>query len=260
VGPERLVEIRATLRSRAFQAPKVLWLRDEEPANFERVGHVLLPKDYIRYRLTGEFATDASDAAGTLFLDLRERRWSPEVLAALDVPVEWLPDVFESPEPTGSVHHRVADELGLPPVSRSRRGGGDQRPPPRPIGTGRSRTTGRCRARSGHGSGRVGFAHAEGVRGRSVRADPRLRARRWPGRATWPARPSTLSRPGVAAAGWRELTGLDYDELVAEARPSRPAPEGLVFLPYLTGGSARPTHPGRRGGFVGLRARHSRGH
>ena len=76
VGPERIVEITGNPALTGFQAPKVLWLRDEEPANYERVAHVLLPKDYVRYRLAGELATDASDAAGTLFLDLRRRTWS----------------------------------------------------------------------------------------------------------------------------------------------------------------------------------------
>src|SRR5919201_565555 len=95
VGERRLVEITGNPALTGFQAPKVLWLRDEEPVSFGRVEHVLLPKDYIRYRLTGRFATDASDAAGTLFLDLERRTWSAEILDALGVPAAWLPDVFE---------------------------------------------------------------------------------------------------------------------------------------------------------------------
>ncbi len=124
VGPDRLVEITGNPALTGFQAPKVLWLRDEEPANYERVAHVLLPKDFVRYRLAGEFATDASDAAGTLFLDLRERRWSSEVLDALDVPAEWLPDVFESPEPTGVIAGERRDRTGPARwrLGRSRRG------------------------------------------------------------------------------------------------------------------------------------------
>jgi xylulokinase len=103
----------------------VLWLRDEEPANFDRVASVLLPKDYIRLRLTGERATDASDAAGTLFLDLRSRTWSAEVLTALDVPADWLPPVMEGPEPSGNVLADVAGELGLPRGIPVAAGGGD---------------------------------------------------------------------------------------------------------------------------------------
>jgi xylulokinase len=88
VGARRLVEITGNPALTGFQAPKVLWLRDTEPANYERVASVLLPKDHVRYRLANELATDASDAAGTLFLDLRKRTWSSEVLEALDVPSE----------------------------------------------------------------------------------------------------------------------------------------------------------------------------
>ena len=97
-----------------FQAPKILWLRDQEPKAYERVVSVLLPKDYIRLRLTGEKATDASDAAGTLLLDLKARTWSSEILEALEISARWLPRVFESPDRTGSVLKKVAKELGLP--------------------------------------------------------------------------------------------------------------------------------------------------
>lgn len=97
VGPERIVEITGNPALTGFQAPKVLWLRDEEPANFARVVSVLLPKDYVRLRLTGELATDASDAAGTLFFDLRDRIWSSEVLDALELPAGWLPPSSRAP-------------------------------------------------------------------------------------------------------------------------------------------------------------------
>jgi xylulokinase len=125
VGPQRIVEITGNPALTGFQAPKVLWLRDEEPANFERVAHVLLPKDYVRYRLSHELATDAADASGTLFLDLRARTWSREVLDALEVPAEWLPAVFEGPESTGTVAGDVAAELGLPAGIPIAAGGGD---------------------------------------------------------------------------------------------------------------------------------------
>ena len=125
VGAQTLVEITGNPALTGFQAPKILWLRDEEPANFERVAHVLLPKDYVRYRLSHDLATDASDAAGTLLMDLGSRTWSREVLSALEVPVEWLPPVFESPEPTGAVAADVAAGLGLPAAVPIAAGGGD---------------------------------------------------------------------------------------------------------------------------------------
>ncbi|HEX6844833.1 MAG TPA: xylulokinase [Actinomycetota bacterium] len=251
VGSERLVEITGNPALTGFQAPKVLWLRDEEPTNFERVAHVLLPKDYIRYRLAGEFATDASDAAGTLFLDLRERRWSSEVLAALDVPAEWLPEVFESPEPTGSIHRRVGDELGLPPGIAIAAGGGDNAAAA--IGTA---ITHDGQMSSSIGTSGVLFAHAE-----ACAVDPSGRihafAHAVPGRYCLLA--VTLSAGG-SLRWWRDLTGLGYDELVAEAEAVPPGAEGLVFLPYLTGERTPHLDPRATGGFVGLTARHSRGH
>ena len=145
VGPQRIVEITGNPALTGFQAPKVLWLREEEPASYERVARVLLPKDYIRYRLTGGFATDASDAAGTLFMDLGRRAWSTEVLEALEVPSEWLPIVHEAPETTGVVRKALAAELGLPDHLPVAAGGGDnagRRSGPR------SHATACCRARS----------------------------------------------------------------------------------------------------------------
>ena len=125
VGEERLIQITGNPALTGFQAPKVLWLRDEEPENYSRVARVLLPKDYIRLRLTGEYATDASDAAGTLLLDAKERDWSAEILAALEIPAEWMPAVFEGPERTGELGRSVAGELGLPPGVPVSAGGGD---------------------------------------------------------------------------------------------------------------------------------------
>src|SRR5439155_13320758 len=103
VGRDRLVQIAGNPALTGFQAPKILWLREEEPAAYARLRRVLLPKDYVRLRLTGEHATDASDASGTLLLDLRLRRWSDEILDALAIPGDWLPAVHEVPDITGAV-------------------------------------------------------------------------------------------------------------------------------------------------------------
>lgn len=251
VGSRRIVEITGNPALTGFQAPKVLWLRDEEPANFERVAHVLLPKDYVRYRLAGELATDASDAAGTLFLDLRERRWSAEVLEALDVPAEWLPAVFESPEPTGIIAGDVAAELGLPSGITVAAGGGDNAAAA--IGTA---VTHGGRMSSSIGTSGVLFAHSQ-----ECAVDPSGRihafAHSVPGRYCLLA--VTLSAGG-SLRWWRDLTGRDYDELVAEAETVPPGSEGLVFLPYLTGERTPHLDPRATGGFIGLTARHTRGH
>src|SRR4029077_1054247 len=125
VGASRLMEIAGNPAVTGFQAPKILWLRDEEPRAYERVASVLLPKDYVRLRLTGDRATDASDASGTLLLDLKERAWSREILDALEIPAGWLPSVFEGPDRTGPVRQDLASELGLPDRLPVAAGGGD---------------------------------------------------------------------------------------------------------------------------------------
>ncbi len=251
VGPQRIVEITGNPALTGFQAPKVLWLREEEPDAYERVAKVLLPKDYIRYRLTGEFATDASDAAGTLFLDLGERTWSSEVLDALEVPEDWLPAVYESPETTGEVNPAVAAELGLPEKLPVAAGGGDNA----------AAAVGTAITRHGFMSSSIGtsgvlFAHAD-----RCTPDPSGRIHAFchsvPGKYCLLA--VTLSAGG-SLRWWRDVTELGYDDLVAEADIVPPGAEGLVFLPYLTGERTPHLDPEARGAFFGLTARHTRAH
>ena len=251
VGERRLVEITGNPALTGFQAPKVLWLRDEEPHAFARVEHVLLPKDHIRYRLAGEFATDVSDAAGTLFLDLRRRTWSDEILDALGVPASWLPAVFESPEAVGSLSAGVAEELGLPANIPIAAGGGDNAAAA--IGTGITRDG---LMSSSIGTSGVLFAHAD-----APAIDPSGRIHAFchavPGK-------DCLLAVELSAGGslrwWRDVTGADYDTLVAEAETVPPGAEGLLFLPYLTGERTPHLDPEARGVFLGLTARHTRGH
>jgi xylulokinase len=251
VGADRLVEITGNPALTGFQAPKVLWLRDEEPASFERVAHVLLPKDYVRYRLARELATDVADAAGTLFLDLRARTWSPEVLDALDVPAEWLPPVFEGPAPTGAVAGDAAADLGLPAGIPIAAGGGDNSAAA--VGTAVTREG---LMSSSIGTSGVLFAHAD-----DCAVDPSGRVHAFahsvPGRYCLLA--VTLSAGG-SLRWWRDLTGVGYEELVAEAETVPPGSEGLVFLPYLTGERTPHLDPRATGGFIGLTARHTRAH
>jgi xylulokinase len=251
VGAEQLVAVTGNPALTGFQAPKVLWLRDEEPASFARVEHVLLPKDYVRYRLTGELATDASDAAGTLFLDLRRRDWSKEVLHTLDVPSGWLPPVFESPEVTGTVAADLAAEIGLPAELPVAAGGGDNAAAA--IGTAVTRDGVMS---SSIGTSGVLFAHAE-----ECAVDPSGRihsfAHAVPGRYCLLA--VTLSAGG-SLRWWRNVTGLGYDDLVDEAETVPPGSEGLVFLPYLTGERTPHLDARASGVFVGLTASHTRAH
>jgi xylulokinase len=251
VGVRRLIEITGNPPLTGFQAPKVLWLRNREPQLYERVAHVLLPKDFVRYRLSGAFATDASDAAGTLFLDLRRREWSEEVLRALEIPGEWLPPVFESPEPAGELDRAVAERLGLPTGIPIAAGGGDNA----------AAAIGSAITRDGLLSSSIGtsgvlFAHVD-----ACTIDPSGRVHAFahavPGRYCLLA--VTLSAGG-SLRWWRDLMGATYDELVAEAREVPPGSEGLVFLPYLTGERTPHLDPKATGAFIGLSARHTRGH
>ena len=113
VGARRVIELTGNPVLTGFTAPKLLWVREHEPEVYRRIAHVLLPKDYIRYRLTGELLGDVSDASGTSLFDVGRRCWSDEMLAALDVPRSWLAEVTESPVASAKVNERGARESGL---------------------------------------------------------------------------------------------------------------------------------------------------
>jgi xylulokinase len=251
VGADRLRQITGNPALTGFQAPKVLWLRDEELECYARVAHVLLPKDYVRLRLTRELATDASDAAGTLFLDLRERRWSDAILDALEIPESWLPTVCESPETTGAVPADVATALGMQPRINVAAGGGDNAAAA--VGTGIIHNG---VLSSSIGTSGVLFAHTE-----TATPDPSGRIHAFchavPGKCCLLG--VTLSAGG-SLRWWRDVTGLSYDALVGEAESISAGAEGLIFLPYLTGERTPHLDPEARGVFFGLTARHTRAH
>jgi xylulokinase len=251
VGEERLIELAGNPALTGFQAPKILWLRDEERENFSRVASVLLPKDYVRLRLTGEHATDASDAAGTLLLDVSRRDWSEEILDALEVPRAWMPQVYEGPEESGRLRMDVAGELGLPPGVPIAAGGGDNAAAA--VGTG---IVHEGLLSSSVGTSGVLFAHTD-----SFSPDPsgRLHAFCHAVPGAYHLMGVTLSAGG-SLAWWRETTGRGYDELVAAASDVQPGSEGLLFLPYLTGERTPHLDPKARGAFFGLTSRHTLGH
>ncbi|HBY95450.1 MAG TPA: xylulokinase [Chloroflexi bacterium] len=259
VGAVRLIEIAGNPALTGFQAPKILWLRNHEPEHYARVAQVLLPKDYIRLQLTGESATDASDAAGTLLLDLRARDWSPEILTALDIPRVWLPRVYEGPEVTGLLRPDIAAALGQPAGLPVVAGGGDNAAAA--IGTGIVRTG---VISSSIGTSGVLFAHSD-----EIRLDPLGRLHTFchsvPDRYHLMA--VTLSAGG-SFRWFRDLLrqvhpaaqSLSYNTLTAAAATVPPGAEGLLFLPYLTGERTPHLDPLASGAFVGLTARHGLGH
>ena len=251
IGRDQLIKIAGNPALTGFQAPKVIWLRDNEPASYRRVAHVLLPKDYVRYRLSGDLATDASDAAGTLFLDLRARNWSAEICDALEVDAGWLPEVCESPDPTGTVQSAVAAELRLPPGVPVAAGGGDNAAAA--IGTG---IAGEGMASSSVGTSGVVFAHTGSP---VIDAAGRVHAFCHAVPAAYALLGVTLSAGG-SLRWWRDVTGRDYPALVAAASEVPPGSEGLLFLPYLSGERTPHADPDARGAFFGLTARHTLAH
>jgi xylulokinase len=256
VGERRLVELAGNPALTGFQAPKILWLRDEEPERFRRLARVLLPKDYVRLRLTGELATDASDASGTLLLDLRRRDWAQPILEALEIPGDWLPPVREGPEPTGGVRAAVAASLGLRRDVPVAAGGGDNAAAA--VGTGVV-TPGRLGCSIGTSG--VLFAPTLGLL-----PDPSGRVHAFchavPG--AYHLMGVTLSAGG-ALRWWRDLLrgaggSDDYDRLVAAAAAVPVGAEGLLFLPYLDGERTPHLDPLARGQFFGLTSRHTYAH
>lgn len=125
IGKEKLSEYTANISFTGFTAPKVLWLKKNEPENYSKIAKLLLPKDYLCYRLTGKFATDVSDASGTLYFDVKNRQWSKEMCEILGIKEEWLPKVYESYEAVGTLLPEIAKELGVPETVKVAAGAGD---------------------------------------------------------------------------------------------------------------------------------------
>jgi len=253
VGQEQLLRITGNVAVTGFQAPKILWLRDHEPAAYGRLQTVLLPKDFVRLRLTGDRATDASDASGTLLLDLKARDWSSEILSLLEIPKEWLPRVHEGSEPTGTITPAVAARLGLPPRLVVAGGAGDNAAAA--VGNGIVRPGA---VSSSIGTSGVVFAFSE-----APRTDSRGRlmsfCHAFPG--GYHVMGVTLSAGG-SLRWWRDAGagGLDYDELTRLAAEAPPGSEGLIFLPYLAGERTPHLDAEARGAFVGLHLGHTSAH
>jgi xylulokinase len=232
LGLDRLIALTGNRALTGFTAPKLLWLRRHEPDVYSRIAHVLLPKDYVRLRLTGERAIDAADASGTLLFDVGARRWSDEVLDALEVPREWLPRVYESPDVPGApgAGDQAAAALGV----------GVDRPGPLSIVLGTS--------------GVVFAALPEFAADREARVHVFCHA--VPG--GWHAMGVMLSAAG--SLKWlRDVVGGTYDELTAQAEQWPPGTDGLTFLPYLAGERTPHADPDARGAFAGLHVRHDPG-
>jgi xylulokinase len=231
VGLERLIALTGNRALTGFTAPKLLWLRRHEPEVYERIRRIVLPKDYVRYRLTGEWAIDAADASGTLLFDVARRRWSDEVVAALDIPTDWLPPVSESTEIAGA---------------------GDQQAAALGVGVIEPGTVSVVLGTSG-----VVLAALP-----AYANDPQARVHAFchavPG--VWEAMGVMLSAAG-SLRWFRDALapGASFDELTAEAARCEAGADGALFLPYLQGERTPHADPDARGALSGLSLHHDRG-
>lgn len=262
-GRRRLIRMVANPALTGFTAPKILWLRNHEKEHFEKTVKVLLPKDYVRYRLTGEFATEVSDASGTLLLDVVKRKWSKALLGKLDLSDSLLPEVYESEEVSGVLSQTAAKQMGLNPGTPVVGGAGDQAAGA--IGNGIVR---RGVVSATMGTSGVVFAHSD-----EVQVDPegRLHTFCHAVRNKWHVMGCVLSAGGSLQWFRNELckaemaaakkTKIDPYELITEQAASAPAgSEGLFFLPYLTGERTPHADPYARACWIGLSLRHGRTH
>ncbi|HVZ80780.1 MAG TPA: xylulokinase [bacterium] len=246
-----------------FTLPKILWVKKHEPKTYAKIAQVLMPKDYVRYKLTGALATEVSDAAGTLYFDVKNRRWSKELLGKLGIPLAWFPQVVESQQICGRLTAQVAKQLGLREGCPVVGGGADNT----------CGAVGNGIIKSGDvmaslGTSGVFFAHSD-----KVKVDPGLRVHSFchsvPDK--WYLMGVILSA-GFSLQWYRDTLGLSEKDLgkrtgtsaykILSQMAGRVAPgsEGLLFLPYLMGERTPHKDAYARGAFVGMSARHGRAH
>ncbi len=262
IGADRLIDLVSNPALTGFTAGKLIWVRDNEPEIYEKIYKILLPKDFIRFRLTGEFATEVSDASGTLFLDVKNRKWSDELLGELDIDKDILPECFESSVVSGKVNAEASSETGLKEGTPVVGGGGDQAA--QAVGTGI--------VREGIISSTVGTSGVVFATSDEHHLDPghTLHTFCHAVKGKWHLMGVMLS----AGGSLRWLRDTLFNDLKAEAEKQGVDPyilmekkagkipvgsEGLIFLPYLTGERAPYADPNARGVFFGLSLRHTDG-
>jgi len=263
IGRQKLRELVGNPALEGFTLPKLLWVKKQEPNVYQRIKKVLLPKDYIRYRLTGEFGTEVSDASGTLFFDVAHRRWSEEMLQTLSIPREWLPSVSESTQVSGRITSNAAEETGLAAGTPVAAGGADNA-----CGAVGSGVVKKGRVLASIGTSGVVLAHSD-----VMQVDPEMRAHTFchsvP--STWYVMGVVLMAGG--ALRWfkdafcqnsqertRSIGADAYDVIADGAEKIPPGAEGLQFLPYLIGERTPHQTASARASFVGATIRHTHEH
>jgi len=256
IGADRLIELTCNPALTGFTLPKMLWVREWEPELWQKVRTVLLPKDYVRLRLSGDKATDVADASGTLLFDVKARKWSSEMLSATEIDERLLPRVHESPEVTGSISKAGAEATGLQVGTPIIAGGGDQAAGAVGMGIVRPGT-----ASSTIGTSGVVFAATD-----QPKLDPRGRVHTFchaiPDR--WHVMGVTQGA-GLSLRWFRDQFGAigddgydAYDRLTQEAALAPAGCDGLIWTPYLMGERTPHLDPFARAALVGLTASHTR--
>jgi xylulokinase len=253
IGREKFIQVTGNIALAGFTAPKILWVKENEPDIYARAAHVLLPKDFIRYKLSGDFAMDKADGSGTVLLNLKERDWSAELLSALGIPRSWMPPLYEGPEITGHLTPGAAEATGLKAGTPVMAGGGDQAA--QAVGVGAvlpgiiSLTVGT--------SGVVFAATPSAL----IEPEGRLHAFCHAVPGLWHFMGVMLSAAG-SLQWYRDALapGMSFESLLEEAASVPAGSEGLLFLPYLSGERTPYPDPLARGAFIGLTLRHGRGH
>ena len=253
IGFDRLLSITGNQALTGFTAPKILWVRQNEPQIYAKIAHVLLPKDYIRFRLTDDYAVDKADGAGMLLFDLRQRDFSADLLNELQIPGEWMPRSYEGPQVTGVLSRQVAYETILQEGTPVVAGGGDQAAQAVGVGAVEPGIVALTLGTSG-----VVFASTPEP---LIEPQGRLHAFCHAVPDLWHFMGVMLS--GAGSLHWHRDTVapyLSYDDLLQPAEEIPPGSEGLFFLPYLAGERTPHPDPLARGAFIGLTLRHTRAH
>jgi xylulokinase len=253
IGKERFIQISGNVALTGFTAPKILWVQKNEPEVYAKARHVLLPKDYIRFKLTGEYAMDKADGAGTVLFDLKARDWSAEILEKLDIDPAWMPRTFEGTEFTGRLTREAALATDLKEGTPVAAGGGDQAAGAVGVGAVEPGIVGLTVGTSG-----VVFATTPSA---LIEPEGRLHAFCHAVPGMWHFMGVMLSAAG-SLQWYRDTLAptMGFDELLKEAETVPAGSEGLQFLPYLSGERTPYPDPLARGAFVGLTLRHTRGH
>ena len=258
IGYERLIELTCNPALPNFTLTKLLWVKEHEPAVFARIAHVLCPKDYVRYRLTGELAMDVQEASGTLLLDVTRRRWSEEVAEAAGIPMSWLPKLYEGPEICGRISAAGSSatyngKTGLAEGIPVAAGAGDQ-------GAG---AVGMGILRPGSVSATIGTSGVVFAATDAPVKDPKGRLHTFchaaPG--LWHVMGVT-NGAGLSLRYFRDTfaPGAEYDDLAGLAAQAPAACDGLLWAPYLFGERTPHLDPEARAAFVGITASHTRGY